>query len=165
MALGKDADVASGHGDSDQGVGLHHDSGVLTFILQSEVPGLEVQLDDDMMLVEPMPGAYVMNLGAMMQTATSGYVRAKPHRVVRPTGDKDRISIALFFNPAFESTFEPLDLTPHIQAEARPDLVDLTGEPIHTLFGENNLKVRLRSHPDVAARHYADVLSSAEEDG
>ena len=149
----------AGPAGSDQGVGLHHDSGVLTFILQSEVPGLEVQLGDDMVLVEPMPGAYVTNLGAMMQTATSGYLRATPHRVVRPTGRDDRISVALFFNPAFESTFEPLELPPDIQAKARPDLVDLKGEPIHTLFGENNLKVRLRSHPDVAARHYADVLA------
>ncbi len=37
--------------------------------------------------------------------------------------------------------------------------VDLKGEPIHRLFGENNLKVRLRSHLDVAARRYSDIVS------
>jgi isopenicillin N synthase-like dioxygenase len=103
----------AGNAASEQGVGLHHDSGLLTFILQRDVAGLEVQLGDEMVLVEPHPDAYVMNLGAMMQTATDGY--------------------------------------------ARTDRVDLKGEAIHTLFGENNLKVRLRSHPDVAARHYADM--------
>ncbi len=146
-----------GNPTSSQGVGLHHDSGLLTFILQDRVAGLEVRAGEEMILVEPLPGAYVMNLGAMMQAATSGYFRATPHRVVSPTGIEDRLSIALFFNPAFESTFEPLDLPPAIAAKARPELVDLKGEPIHRLFGENNLKVRLRSHPDVAARHYGDV--------
>lgn len=144
---------------SDQGVGLHHDSGLLTFILQHEVAGLEVQIGDEMTRVEPLEGAYVMNLGAMMQTTTNGYLRATPHRVVSPVGDAGRISFALFFNPAFEASFEPIDLPADLAARARPETVDLKGEPIHTLFGENNLKVRLRSHPDVAARHYADVTS------
>ncbi len=147
----------AGNPASNQGVGLHHDSGLLTFILQRDVAGLEVGIDDKMTLVEPLPGAYVMNLGAMMQTATNGYLRATPHRVVSPSGDADRISLVLFFNPAFESSFEPLELPPELAARARPETIDLKGEPIHTLFGENNLKVRLRSHPDVAARHYADV--------
>ncbi len=150
----------AGNPASQQGVGLHHDSGVLTFILQDDVAGLEVRAGDEMVLVEPLSGAYVMNLGAMMQTATNGYFRATPHRVISPAGDEDRLSIVLFFNPAFESTFEPLDLPPEIEARARPERVDLKGESIFTLFGENNLKVRLRSHPDVAARHYADVIGT-----
>ncbi len=148
-----------GNSESDQGVGLHHDSGLLTFILQGDVPGLEVLIGDEMTVVEPLPGAYVMNLGAMMQIATSGYFRATPHRVISPSGNEDRVSVVLFFNPAFESTFEPLDLPADIARLARPESIDIKGEPIHTLFGENNLKVRLRSHPDVAARHYADVLA------
>ena len=149
-----------GNAESDQGVGLHHDSGLLTFILQGDVAGLEVKIGDEMTLVEPLTGAYVMNLGAMMQMATNGYFRATPHRVVSPDGDEDRVSVVLFFNPAFESTFEPLDLPPELARHERPQSIDIKGEPIHTLFGENNLKVRLRSHPDVAARHYPDVLAA-----
>ncbi|MDG1411362.1 MAG: 2-oxoglutarate and iron-dependent oxygenase domain-containing protein [Acidimicrobiales bacterium] len=149
----------AGNPATDQGVGLHHDSGLLTFILQGEIPGLEVRIDGDMIPIQPLPGAYVMNLGAMMQAATSGYFSATPHRVTSPRGDQDRLSIALFFNPAFESTFEALNLPPELASQARPEDVDLKGEPIHRLFGENNLKVRLRSHPDVAARHYNDVVA------
>jgi len=149
----------AGNPDTEQGVGLHHDSGLLTFILQGDVAGLEVRIGEDMVPVAPCPGAYVMNLGAMMQAATNGYFIATPHRVTSPRGDEDRVSIVLFFNPAFESTFEPLDLPPNLAEHCRPDEVDLKGEPIHRLFGENNLKVRLRSHPDVAARHYAYVVS------
>ncbi|MFW2383484.1 MAG: isopenicillin N synthase family dioxygenase [Acidimicrobiales bacterium] len=150
----------AGERPTDQGVGRHHDSGLLTFILQDDVAGLEVELSGEMVSVEPLRGAYVMNLGAMMQAATNGYLRATPHRVVAPAGTEDRLSIAFFFNPAFETVFEPIDLPPELSARAEPDLVDLKGEAIHTLYGENNLKVRLRTHPDVARRHYPDVLNS-----
>lgn len=143
--------------DADQGVGLHHDSGLLTFILQNAVAGLQVMIDGELVTVEPMDGAYVVNLGAMMQTATSGYLRATPHRVVSPASGPDRLSVALFFNPTFESSFEPIPLPAELAAKSAPDQSDLNGDTIRTLFGENNLKVRLRSHPDVAARHYADV--------
>jgi isopenicillin N synthase-like dioxygenase len=142
--------------DGGQGVGLHHDTGVATFILQSDVAGLQVMIDGELVTAEPIPGSYILNLGAMLQAATGGYLRATPHRVVSPT-ERDRLSVALFFNPTFESTFEPVELPADLAAEAHEDLRDLHGEQIHTLFGENNLKVRLRSHPDVARNHYADV--------
>jgi isopenicillin N synthase-like dioxygenase len=153
----------AGIGPTDQGVGRHHDSGLLTFILQDGVAGLQVEIDQTMVTVEPMEGAYVMNLGAMMQAATNGYLRATPHRVIAPTGVEDRLSLAFFFNPAFETVFEPLDLPSELAELASPDLVDLKGEAIHTVFGENNLKVRLRSHPDVAHRHYSDVLATQND--
>jgi len=140
-----------------QGVGLHHDTGLLTFILQNDVAGLQVLIDGELITAEPISGSYVLNLGAMMQAATSGYLRATPHRVLSPAGGADRISVALFFNPTFESTFDPIPLPEELLALANPDLNDLNGDTIRTLFGENNLKVRLRSHPDVAARHYADL--------
>jgi len=34
--------------------------------------------------------------------------------------------------------------------------------PLHREVGQNQLKGRLRSHPDVAQRHYADLLASAD---
>ena len=97
-----------------------------------------------------------------MQSATGGYLRATPHRVVSPSGPPDRVSVALFFNPTFESTFDAVALPPELAAEAQTDLQDLAGDRIHTVFGENNLKVRLRSHPDVARNHYADVIDMTD---
>lgn len=148
--------------DAEQGVGLHHDTGLLTFILQNDVAGLQVMIDGELVTAEPMPGSYVLNLGAMLQAATSGYLRATPHRVLSPARGSDRVSVALFFNPTFESTFEPISLPAALANLTNPDLQDLNGDTIRTLFGENNLKVRLRSHPDVARRHYADVLESLQ---
>lgn len=143
-----------------QGVGTHHDSGLLTFIAQDprqSGPGLQVKVGDAFVDAPSRSGAYVMNLGEMMQRATGGYLRATPHRVVSPpAGAAERLSAALFFNPRFESVFEPLPLGPEFAGRG-DDGVDVSGAPIMASFGENNLKVRLRSHPDVAMRHYPDV--------
>lgn len=152
----------TGAADTGQGVGLHHDSGLLTFILQDDVGGLQVKLGDRLVDVEPIPGTYVMNLGEMLQAATSGYLRATPHRVQSPPPGRERLSVAYFFNPRFESRFEPVELPPELAARAPGVGQGAFGDPVHELFGENNLKIRLRSHPDVAARHYADVDVAGE---
>ena len=74
-------DVAA---DTGQGVGLHHDSGLVSFILQDDVGGLQVQIGDGLVDATPMPGALVMNIGEMLQIATDGYLRATMHRVQSP---------------------------------------------------------------------------------
>jgi isopenicillin N synthase-like dioxygenase len=141
--------------DTGQGVGMHHDSGVLTFILQDETGGLEVQTASGIVAASHKPGCYVMNLGEMLQAATDGFLRATPHRVVSPPCGKARISIAFFAHPRLEAHFEPLPLTPEFVARStgagNPDPDD----PVFSTFGENCLKIRLRAHPDVAARFYS----------
>ncbi len=150
-----------------QGVGLHHDSGLLSFILQDSVGGLQVQINGEMVDAPPVHGAYIMNLGEMLQTATSGYLRATPHRVVSPPGESERLSIAYFFNPRFESVFSPIDLPDELAKDAVGGQNANPDDPVHAIFGENNLKIRLRAHPNVAERHYADVLAAqaAEQAG
>jgi isopenicillin N synthase-like dioxygenase len=139
--------------DAEQGLGAHHDTGVLTFIAQEGL-GLQVETPDGFVDAPPMPGAYIMNLGEMLQRSTSGYLRATPHRVISPAGG-ERISVAFFFNPRFETVFEPIELPAELAAHAPGGEHDKIDDEIHALFGENNLRTRLRSHPDVAARHYA----------
>ena len=70
--------------DTGQGVGPHHDSGLLSFIHQDDVGGLEVLVGDAFVSAPKIPGAYVLNLGEMLQLATHGYLRATRHRVVSP---------------------------------------------------------------------------------
>lgn len=143
--------------DTGQGVGLHHDSGLLTFILQDDVGGLRVQVGDELVEATPIPGTYIMNLGEMFQRATDGFLKATPHRVDSPPPGVERISIAYFFNPRFESVFEPVDLPPDLAARARGGQNADTADRVYSTFGYNNLKIRLRSHPDVAAAHYEGV--------
>jgi len=144
-------------GGTGQGLGLHHDSGILTMILQDEVSGLQVLCDDKLVDVVPRPEAFVVNLGEMMQSATGGYLRATKHQVVSPPPGKQRISIAYFLNPRLESKFEPVTLPPDLARYATgPQNLD-PNDPVFTTFGANTLKIRMRAHPDVTAAHYDGV--------
>jgi isopenicillin N synthase-like dioxygenase len=143
--------------DTGQGVGMHHDSGLVSFVLQDDVGGLQVEIDGALVDATPRPGTYVMNLGEMLQAATSGYLRATKHRVVSPPPGKERISIAYFFHPRLDCVFEPIELPAALAAEARGGENADPSDPVLKRFGDNYLKIRLRSHPDVAAAHYADV--------
>lgn len=138
--------------EAEQGVGAHHDTGVLTFIAQQQ-QGLQVETPSGFVDATPIPGAYIMNLGEMLQHSTSGYLKATPHRVISPVGG-ERISIAFFFNPRYETVFEPIELPPELAAIAPGGDHQKIDDEIHALFGENNLRTRLRSHPDVATAHY-----------
>ncbi len=142
-----------------QGVGAHQDTGLLTFILQTSL-GLQVETPDGQFIdAPPIPGTYIMNLGEMLQRATNGFLRATRHKVVSPPAGEDRLSVALFFNPRYDAVFEPVELPDELAQQAPGGGVSANGDVISSLFGENNLKTRLRSHPDVAQRHYADVLA------
>lgn len=147
--------------DTGQGVGLHHDSGLLSFILQDDQSGLQVQTKQGMVAATPIPGTYVMNLGQMMQAASNGYLRATPHRVKSPPNGKERLSLAYFFNPRLEAVFAPVELPKRLQSElsASSDETEppLAQDPVFATFGDNTLKIRLRAHPDVAAKHYSDM--------
>jgi len=142
--------------DTGQGVGTHHDSGLLTFILQDDTGGLKAQVGDALIDAKPIPGTYVMNLGEMFQSATDGYLRATPHRVDSPQPGLERLSVAYFFNPRFESVFDPVELPAELAVDASGGQNADGHDPVFRTFGENNLKIRLRAHPDVAAAHYAN---------
>jgi isopenicillin N synthase-like dioxygenase len=148
-----------GHDDG-QGVGAHHDSGLLTFIHQDDVGGLEVQRGDAFVPVSRLDGAYVLNLGEMLQRATNGYLRATRHRVVSPPVGRERISVAYFFNPCMEATLSPVALPADLAALAPGGQNANPNDPVFATYGENWLKFRLRSHPDVAERHHADLLQA-----
>jgi isopenicillin N synthase-like dioxygenase len=141
----------------EQGVGEHRDTGLVTFLLQDDTGGLQVRLGEEWVDVPTVPGAFVVNLGEMMQLLTRGYFAATVHRVVSPL-DRDRYSIAYFFNPKLEATLAPLTLPPALAAAAPGGESDDAANPILANYGDNSLKVRLRSHPDVAQRHHADLL-------
>ena len=145
---------------SDQGVGAHRDTGFLSFIHQDAVGGLEVDRDGAFVGVPPLPGAFVVNIGEMLQLVTRGYFRATVHRVVSPPVGVDRISIAFFYNPKLEATLAPVDLPPELAAQSPGGESVDPANPILANYGDNSLKVRLRAHPDVAARHHADLLAA-----
>jgi isopenicillin N synthase-like dioxygenase len=147
--------------ESDQGVGAHKDSGFLTILLQDEEAGLQVEGEDGWIDAPPVPGTFVVNIGEILELTSNGYLRANVHRVVSPRPGIDRYSVAFFLGARLDATMPVLSLPPHLAAEAR----GVTADPLNPLFrevGRNYLKGRLRSHPDVARRHHADLIDSAQ---
>jgi len=142
----------------DQGVGAHKDSGFLTLLVQDGEGGLEVADEaGGWIAATPVPGAFVVNVGELLELASNGYLRATVHRVVTPRAGRDRLSVAFFLGARHDATVPLLDLPPALAAQAE----GAAGDPDNPLFrevGRNYLKGRLRSHPDVAAAHYADLL-------
>ncbi len=143
-----------------QGVGAHKDSGVLTLLwVAPGKGGLQVERDGEWVDAPPVPGAFVVNIGELLEYATGGYLRATNHRVVSPKAPDERISIPFFFNPALDKRLPLIDLPAELAARSR-GVSDDPSNPIHALYGENALKSRLRAHPDVAAIHHAHLVGA-----
>ncbi|HEY2089923.1 MAG TPA: 2-oxoglutarate and iron-dependent oxygenase domain-containing protein [Mycobacterium sp.] len=138
---------------SSQGVGAHRDSGVLTLLLaEPGSQGLQVRAgrDGDWVDVPARDGAFIVNIGELLELATGGYLRATEHRV-NLRHAVDRISVPYFFNPRLDAQVPTLSLPAELAGRAghRADPSD----PIFSVYGRNAWKSRLRAHPDVAAAH------------
>jgi len=139
-----------------QGVGAHKDSGVLTLLfVEPGKGGLQVEKDGEWIEAPPLDGAFVVNIGELLEVATDGYLKATVHRVISPLIGTDRISIPFFYSPALDATIPVLTLPEELHA---PGITVDPENPIFTTYGENSLKSRMRAHPDVAAIHHADLL-------
>jgi isopenicillin N synthase-like dioxygenase len=148
-------------GEESQGVGAHKDSGFVTVLLQDTARGLEVETPEGWIAAPPKPGTFVINIGELLEMASNGYLKATMHRVVSPPAGEERLSVAFFLGAKLDATVPVLDLPPQLAAEAR----GVTQDPMNPLFkevGRNYLKSRIRSHPDVARAHYADLLTPEE---
>jgi isopenicillin N synthase-like dioxygenase len=138
---------------SSQGVGPHRDSGVLTLLLaEPGSQGLQVRAgrDGDWIDVPARDGAFIVNIGELLELATGGYLTATEHRVNLGHA-ADRISVPYFFNPRLNARIPTLRLPAELagRANERADPSD----PIFSVYGRNAWKSRLRAHPDVAAAH------------
>ncbi|PHP92537.1 2-oxobutyrate oxidase [Pantoea agglomerans] len=143
-------------GESRQGVGAHKDSGFLTMLLQDDQPGLQVEVTPDNWIdASPLPGAFVVNIGELLELATNGYLRATVHRVVSPPQSSERLSIAFFLGAQLDAVVPIYQLPPQLAELAQGP----SSDPLNPLLREvgwNYLKGRLRSHPEVAQRFYPE---------
>jgi isopenicillin N synthase-like dioxygenase len=99
---------------SEATLGIHHhtDAGALTVLLQDGVSGLQVHHDGQWHGVEPIAGAFTINIGDMVQVWSNDRYRAPQHRVLA-MDRAERISIPFFYNPAYSADVRPLIGTPH----------------------------------------------------
>jgi isopenicillin N synthase-like dioxygenase len=142
-----------------QGVGAHKDAGLITLLLQDGQGGLQVETPGGWIDVPPRAGTFVINIGELLELASDGYLRATMHRVITPPTGIERISAAFFLGARLDATVPLLRLTPTLATQARGPEHD-PQNPLLREVGLNYMKGRLRSHPDVAQRHHADLLKS-----
>lgn len=97
-----DADV------EDFGAGAHTDWGAVTVLAQDDSGSLEVlSKSGEWVDVPPIPGAFVINVGDLMQRRTNDRYVSTMHRVIGVPGT-DRYSIACFFDLDHDARIECL---------------------------------------------------------
>lgn len=103
------SDLASQtHGTADLGIHHHSDAGAVTILLQDDVSGLQVFKDGMWHVVAPVEGAFVVNIGDMVQVWSNDEYRAALHRVAA-MDTVERYSIPFFYNPSYKAQVAPLD--------------------------------------------------------
>jgi isopenicillin N synthase-like dioxygenase len=93
------------------GTGAHSDYGLITLLATDDVPGLQICRDKTAVPqvwedVPPMKGAYIVNLGDMLERWSNGLFRSTLHRVV--SQGIERYSIPFFFEPNYDCLVECL---------------------------------------------------------
>ena len=93
-------------GDRQYGLAPHHDNSFMTFLAQSNVPGLAVRMPSGhWKLVENIPGTFLVNTGNVITRWTNELYLSTKHRVIN-TADVDRYSIPVFFGPSGDALIE-----------------------------------------------------------
>lgn len=141
--------------DSDQGIGVHKDLGLLTLLLQDDKGGLQAAIEEDDFIDVPyVSGAFVVNLGELLEVATRGYLRATTHRVVRPGPGVQRYSSPFFYNPRLHATMQALPSPLVAQAMG---VVNVPDNPLLASYGENVMKGMRRGFPELMALHHGEA--------
>ncbi|KAL2348778.1 hypothetical protein Fmac_002778 [Flemingia macrophylla] len=89
------------------GLTQHEDGNCITFVIQDEVEGLQVQKNGEWIPVVPTEGAIVVNISDVIQVLSNKKFKSATHRVVRKEG-KSRYSYAFFHNLSGDKWVEPL---------------------------------------------------------
>ncbi|MBA0796591.1 hypothetical protein Gohar_007351 [Gossypium harknessii] len=90
------------------GLAPHSDSTALTLLIQvNEVEGLQIKKNGKWIPVKPISGAFIINIGDVMEIMSNGEYKSIEHRaVVNP--NKERLSIAAFHSPNISTMIGPL---------------------------------------------------------
>ncbi|XP_057440154.1 hyoscyamine 6-dioxygenase-like [Lotus japonicus] len=89
------------------GIAKHRDTSIITILLQEQdVQGLQVLKDGEWLRVDPIPNAFVVNIGLLLQVISNGRLVGAEHRVVT-NSTMARTSVAYFIYPSLKTIIEP----------------------------------------------------------
>ncbi|GLU14730.1 hypothetical protein SLE2022_312830 [Rubroshorea leprosula] len=93
--------------DKVMGLTPHSDSVGLTILLQiNEVEGLQIKKDGKWIPIKPLPNAFIINIGDVLEVITNGAYRSITHRATI-NSERERLSIATFYNPKYDGEIGP----------------------------------------------------------
>ncbi|XP_062073753.1 S-norcoclaurine synthase 1-like [Humulus lupulus] len=112
------------------GLTPHSDVTGLTILHQvNDVQGLQIKKNGKWVLVKPVSGAFIVNIGDIIEIMSNGEYKSIEHRVV-VNPEKQRLSIAAFHGPHAKDVIGPL-----------PDLVKNSKANYKTIITEDYLKL------------------------
>lgn len=104
-------------GQRQYGIAPHTDNCLMTFLAQSDMPGLAVRMPSGhWRAVDVIPGTLLVNTGNLMVRWTNGDYLSTKHRVINGN-QTDRYSIPVFFGPSADARIE---VVPSCQSPERP---------------------------------------------
>ncbi|KAK2429913.1 protein SRG1 [Trifolium repens] len=81
------------------GLNPHSDGVVLTILMEiNEIQGLQIKKEGMWIPINPLPNAFVVNIGDMLEILTNGIYQSIEHRAT-VNSEKERISFAAFHTP------------------------------------------------------------------
>lgn len=122
--------------DNQFAIAPHTDSGFLTLLAQSDIPGLAIRLPDGTWVEPPMiPGSFVVNTGDLAHRWTNERFLSTPHRVIHRV-PRDRYAIPFFFDCSYDHVMECI---PTCTGPGHPPKYPPTTYPEYQLwFGSRN---------------------------
>jgi len=118
------------------GIAPHTDANFLTFLAQTDVPGLQLRLPSgDWLDVPYVADSFAVNAGDMLHRWTNGRFKSTPHRAVPPVG-RPRYAIPFFLGPHLDTVIACL---PTCQGpDAPPRFPPITyGDYLHWWYDAN----------------------------
>ncbi|XP_059439774.1 protein SRG1-like [Corylus avellana] len=106
------------------GLNPHSDAVGLTILLQvNEMEGLQIRKNGMWIPVKPLPNAFVVNIGDILEMVTNGLYQSIEHRAT-VNSEKERLSIAVFYSPKLDGDMGP---APSLVTAGRPALFKRIG--------------------------------------
>ncbi|XP_050231878.1 S-norcoclaurine synthase 1-like [Mercurialis annua] len=91
------------------GLTTHSDATGLTLLTQlNEIQGLQIKNNGKWVPIKPIPGAFIVNVGDIIEIMSNGEYKSIEHRAV-VNAEKERLSIAAFHSPNMNTIIGPLE--------------------------------------------------------
>ncbi|KAG6636129.1 S-norcoclaurine synthase 1-like [Carya illinoinensis] len=119
------------------GLAPHSDATGLTLLIQvNDVHGLQIKKNEKWVPIEPIPKAFIVNIGDIIEIMSNGEYKSIEHRAV-VNRRKERLSIAAFHSPNMRTMIGPV-----------PDIVKENTANYKNINHEDYFRLVIASKPD-----------------